>query len=146
MLGCVSTLCSSGSQLPCATLAASPSLGSLLITDLINQTLQEWGPEICVFNKPPSNSDWPHLLSHHAGAPCTVSQLGCQQRLWLVAPLPLSSPCPSRCPFFQSPSPSWTKPRIPHLGVRNKACGEGGRGWSGTPQNREDPNPDSYWC
>lgn len=45
-------------------------LGILINSRLINQTFQGWAQKTCVFNKPPSNSVWLHLLSHCAWALC----------------------------------------------------------------------------
>ena len=83
-----------------------------------NQTLQGRGPEICVFNKPPSNSDWLTLLSQDALALCPTWDAHSDSGWWPI--------CPSvALPW--SPSPSGAKPRIAHRTVGNKA--DAGRSW-----------------
>ena len=96
-----------------------------------NETLQGWGPAICVFNKPPSNSDWLPLLSQDAWAQCPIWDANSDSGLWPI--------CPSGNPSLVS---------FTLLGQAKdhpQKCGE--QGWwrrrrlNGMSEKQENPNP-----
>ena len=96
-----------------------------------NETRQGWGPAICVFNKPPSNSDWLPLLSQDAWAQCPIWDANSDSGLWPI--------CPSGNPSLVS---------FTLLGQAKdhpQKCGEQGwwRRWrlNGMSEKQENPNP-----